>query len=190
MLIVNIIWWSGEQRCSGELLIGFRRGTSVTIRCYVSYTCMLQVLHCFQHMELLALLFCRSTLCGYRSMWRTLWVKHGLVVTEEVIRELLRQMDPVSINSRRRHRLSHRRTYTSRGSNDTWHVDGYDKLWPYGFLISGCINGYSRRIIWLECRHTNHDHAVIYSDVICIMLDMFMVFQMYVTSFTLAFQSD
>ena len=87
-------------------------------------------------------------------------MKHGLVVTQEVTRELLRQMDPVSVESRRRHRLS-RRTYTSRGPNDTWHVDGYDKLRPYGFLISGCIDGYSRRIIWLECGHTNHDPAVI-----------------------------
>jgi hypothetical protein len=97
---------------------------------------------------------------GYRTMWRTLMFKYSMVVSQELTRALLRQMDPVSVDNRRRHRLQ-RRTYTSRGPNDTWHVDGYDKLRPYGFLISGCIDGFSRRIMWLRCAHTNHDPAVI-----------------------------
>jgi hypothetical protein len=31
------------------------------------------------------------------------------------------------------------------------------------FLFSSCIDGYSRKIIWLECASTNHDPAVIAS---------------------------
>ena len=27
------------------------------------------------------------------------------------------------------------------GPNFTWHVDGYDKLTPYGITIHGCIDG-------------------------------------------------
>ena len=93
-------------------------------------------------------------------MWRTLRTKYNLVVSQEVTRDMLRQIDPVNVENRRRHRLT-RRTYTSKGPNDTWHLDGYDKLRPYGFLISGCIDGYSRRIMWLKCAYTNHDPAVI-----------------------------
>jgi hypothetical protein len=93
-------------------------------------------------------------------MWKTLRTKYQLVVSQECTRDLLRQMDPVSVANRRQHRLS-RRTYSNWGPNHIWHVDGYDKLRPYGFLISGCIDGYSRRLLWLECGFTNHDPAVI-----------------------------
>lgn len=36
------------------------------------------------------------------------------------------------------------------------HVDGYDKLKPYGFPIHGAIDGLSRKIMWLKvCRSNN-----------------------------------
>ena len=93
-------------------------------------------------------------------MWRTLRSRYNLRISQDYTRSLLRQMDPVGVQNRRNRRLS-RRTYSSKGPNHTWHVDGYDKLRPYGFLISGCIDGFSRRIIWLRCAFTNHDPAII-----------------------------
>ena len=36
-----------------------------------------------------------------------------------------------------------------------WHIDGHDKLKSYGFSIHGCIDGFSRRLIWLEVNTTN-----------------------------------
>ena len=42
-----------------------------------------------------------------------------------------------------------------------WHIDSYDNLKPYGICINGCIDGYSRYIIWLEAFKTNSDRAVI-----------------------------
>ena len=30
-----------------------------------------------------------------------------------------------------------------------WHIDGYDKLKPYGFCVHGAIDGFSRRIMWI-----------------------------------------
>ena len=30
------------------------------------------------------------------------------------------------------------------GPNYVWHIDGYDKLKPFGIAISGCIDGFSR----------------------------------------------
>lgn len=29
------------------------------------------------------------------------------------------------------------------GPNQVWHLDGFDKLKPYGFCIHGCIDGKS-----------------------------------------------
>lgn len=62
--------------------------------------------------------------------------KHHLRVSRETTRRILSQLDPVAVAARSRHRLI-RRTYVSRGPNYAWHVDGYDKLRPYGFAISG-----------------------------------------------------
>ena len=42
-----------------------------------------------------------------------------------------------------------------------WHIDSYDKLKPYGICINGCIDGYSRYIIWLEAFTMSSDPAVI-----------------------------
>ena len=42
-----------------------------------------------------------------------------------------------------------------------WHIDGYDKLKPYGICISGCIDGFSRKMIWLNTHSTNSDPRLI-----------------------------
>lgn len=73
-------------------------------------------------------------------MCRLLRTKHHVNVTENMVRNMLRQVDPAGVAARRHHRLQ-RRTYISRGPNDTWHIDGYDKLRPYGILISGFVIG-------------------------------------------------
>ena len=64
------------------------------------------------------------------------------------------------IASRRRHRLV-RRVYMNLGPNYLWHIDGYDKLKPYGICISGAIDGFSRYILWLEAHVSNSDPRVI-----------------------------
>ena len=43
----------------------------------------------------------------------------------------------------------------SPGANFCWHIDGYDKLKPFGFSIHGCVDGFSRRILWLEVQRSN-----------------------------------
>ena len=40
-------------------------------------------------------------------------------------------------------------------------MDGYDKLTQFGICIHGCIDGYSRNLIWLEAFHTNKNPKVI-----------------------------
>ena len=31
-----------------------------------------------------------------------------------------------------------------------WHIDGWDKLKPYGFAVHGAMDGYSRKLLWLK----------------------------------------
>ena len=98
-------------------------------------------------------------LSGYRSMWHTLRIKYGIVVPRREVEELLSQLDPDGVQERKRHKLK-RRVYNSPGPNYCWHVDGYDKLKPYGLPIHGAIDGYSRRVMWLVVSRTNNDPDV------------------------------
>ena len=68
----------------------------------------------------------------------------------------------------RRSRALQRRRYSSPGPNHTWHVDGYDKLKPFGFPVHGCIDGWSRRIMCLKLTRSNKIfHNVLwYSNVV------------------------
>lgn len=97
---------------------------------------------------------------GYRSMWQRLREDHKLVVPRETVRLALKVIDPAGVESRLKHRLK-RRQYSVPGPNFIRHIDGYDKLKPFGFSIRGCIDGYNRRIMWLEVRVTNKNPRVI-----------------------------
>jgi hypothetical protein len=61
----------------------------------------------------------------------------------------------------RRHRVMRRRTYISKGPNFMIHIDGYDKLKPYGFPIHGAMDGFSRTILWLKVVRSNNNPHVI-----------------------------
>ena len=54
--------------------------------------------------------------------------------------DILRIADPDGVSARRSHRLS-RREYYAKGPNYLVHIDGYDKLKPFGFAIHGAIDG-------------------------------------------------
>ena len=84
---------------------------------------------------------------GYRHIWHTLKME-GIVVPRSTVEALLRELDPEGTEERRAHRLR-RRTYRNTGPNDAWHCDGYDKLKPFGFPIHACIDGWSRKALWL-----------------------------------------
>jgi hypothetical protein len=96
---------------------------------------------------------------SYRSMWRCLRLKYDIQAPRSMVQRILRALDPEGSDDRRSHRLKRRR-YINPGPNFAWHVDGYDKLKPYGFPVHGCIDGFSRRILWLKVCRTNNDPAV------------------------------
>lgn len=104
---------------------------------------------------------------GYRNIWHALNLA-GISATRDLVMNILRELDPEGAALRKRKRLI-RRKYHSNGPSDLWHADGYDKLKPYGFPIHGCIDGYSRKIIWLRYVMSNNNPYTVgklYFDVV------------------------
>jgi len=100
-----------------------------------------------------------GALHGYRMM-HSKCIQHGLQVRKEDVRLILRELDPRGVDDRMRRRLV-RRSYHAVGPNAVWHIDGYDKIKPFGMCINGCIDGFSRKVIWLNVYFTNNDPKVI-----------------------------
>lgn len=90
---------------------------------------------------------------GYRRMHAAL-LKKGINCRREDVRKIIKELDPEGVDLRRKRRLR-RRKYVSQGPNYAWHIDGHDKLKPFGFSIHGCIDGFSRRLIWLKVGPSN-----------------------------------
>ncbi|XP_016842846.1 uncharacterized protein LOC107981423 [Nasonia vitripennis] len=97
---------------------------------------------------------------GYKTLWRRLKLFYNLVVKRDTILDILRIVDPDGLAERLRHRLR-RRKYNVPGPNFIWHIDGYDKLKPFGFAIHGGIDGFSRKILWLEVASSNNNPDII-----------------------------
>ena len=98
---------------------------------------------------------------GYRYMRQKLRSK-GLAVSRETVRVIIKSLDPAGVERRSGRKLQ-RRVYRCPGPNFTWRIDGYDKLKPFGFCIHGCVDGFSRKIIWLFVGSTNNDPLIIAS---------------------------
>lgn len=97
---------------------------------------------------------------GYRLMWHRLNNIYGLRVTQETTRRMIRIIDPDGVSRRTAHRLQ-RRLYMCPGPNHTIHIDGYDKLKPYGIAIHGAVDGFSRKILWLQACYSNNNPRLV-----------------------------
>ena len=96
---------------------------------------------------------------GYRKMHRYHQTK-GMICYQENLRVTVEYLDPEGISLRKRRRL-HQRKYISKGPNYTWHLDGYNKLKPFGFSVHDCIDGFSRKLIWLKVVSSDKNPDVI-----------------------------
>lgn len=96
---------------------------------------------------------------GYRWMWEKCSM-NNLRCKKEDVRLILSVLDPEGNEQRRKRRLL-RRAYYAKGPNYLWHIDSYDKLKRYGICINGCVDGFSRRIIWINAYNTSSDPQVI-----------------------------
>ena len=92
-----------------------------------------------------------SSLFGYRAMWNKL-----RCCCPSIHGHGLQELDLQASTLRKARKLLCR-SFISRGPKAVWHVDGYDKLKPYGLPIHGCEDGFPRRILWLKvCKSNNY----------------------------------
>ena len=78
----------------------------------------------------------------------------GLRVQRHRIRECMTRVDPVN-TSLRWGIVVCRRKYFVPWPNSLWHLDGHHSLIRWGFVVHGCIDGFSRRIIFLKVATNN-----------------------------------
>jgi hypothetical protein len=84
----------------------------------------------------------------------------GIHVQRSRIRESLKRVDGIARAVRKRYAIS-RRIYNVPGPNHLWHIDSNHKLISWRFVIHGCIDGFSRAIIYLKCFTNNKAETVL-----------------------------
>ncbi|XP_066926370.1 uncharacterized protein [Clytia hemisphaerica] len=87
----------------------------------------------------------------------------GFKLSWERVRESMFRADPDALLQRTLNlRLISRRVYSVPGALSLWHHDGNHKLIRWGFVIHGCIDGYSRKIMFLQCNNNNEAATVLH----------------------------
>lgn len=84
----------------------------------------------------------------------------GIKVQRSRVRESLRRIDCVGRALRTRYAI-YRRKYKVAGANHLWHIDSNHKLISWRFVIHGCVDGFSRAIIYLQCCNNNKASTVL-----------------------------
>ena len=84
----------------------------------------------------------------------------GIRVKRSRIRESIARVDPVNTVLRWGMVVS-RRKYSVPWPNSLWHLDGHHSLIRWRLVIHGCIDGFSRRIIFLKCSSNNKSETVL-----------------------------
>ena len=84
----------------------------------------------------------------------------GIYVQRWKIREALLRIDLVNRAIRRRCTIQ-RRLYNFKKPNPLWHIDSDHKLIHWGFVLHGCIDGYSRAIVYIKCFSNNRAGTIL-----------------------------
>ena len=84
----------------------------------------------------------------------------GLRIQRRRIRECLARVDPANTALRWGMVIS-RRQYSVPWPNSLWHLDGHHSLIRWGFVIHGCMDGFSRRVVFLRCSNNNLSQTVL-----------------------------
>ena len=84
----------------------------------------------------------------------------GLRVQRRRVRECLARLDPQN-RALRWGIVVSRRVYRVPWPNSLWHLDGHHPLIRWKLVIHGCIDGFSRRIIYLRCSSNNLAETVL-----------------------------
>ena len=87
-------------------------------------------------------------------------MEQGIRVSSERIRESLRRVDPLGVITRKCNSIR-RRAYMVSRSMALWHLDGNHKLIRWGFVVHGCVDGYTRIPVFLQCSMNNQASTVL-----------------------------
>ena len=99
--------------------------------------------------------------CGIRRM-KGFLLAQGIRVPWMRVRSSLRRTDPAGILLRTALlNIVIRREYSVPGPLSFWHLDGIHKLIRWGFVIHGCVDGYSRRLMFFKCSTNNKAETVL-----------------------------
>lgn len=96
--------------------------------------------------------------CG-QGMLRALLQQRGIFVQRYKVRESTRRVDPLGTRLRWQ-QVVQRRKYSVPKANSLWHIDGHHSLIRWRFVVHGCIDGFSRHIMYLECATNNKSLTV------------------------------
>ena len=80
--------------------------------------------------------------------------QRGIIVPRSRLRASIHRVDPEN-TALRRSLAIRRRVYHVEGPNSLWHIDSHHKLIRWKFVTHGCIDGYSRSIMYLCCADNN-----------------------------------
>ena len=97
--------------------------------------------------------------CG-ENMVQQILHGSGVKVTRSRVRDSIHRVDSDGVKARKNGRL-HRRVYNVKGPNHLWHIDTNHKLVRWSFIIVGCIDGYSRLPVVIECANNNKAKTVL-----------------------------
>ena len=97
--------------------------------------------------------------CGEKTIAGRL-IAGGIRVPRQRVRDSLLRVDPTGLHARCRNIL-HRRKYQVASPNALWHLDGYHKLIRWKLLVHGCIDGFSRLIVYLKVMPNNRSETVL-----------------------------
>ena len=87
---------------------------------------------------------------GWQFVDARLRTEYNIVAREALIRKALRELSPGAQAKRKGKAVAMKREYRVAGPRSMYHMDGHEKLAKnWGMWIHGCIDGYSRFIIYL-----------------------------------------
>lgn len=79
----------------------------------------------------------------------------GYKITRNALRKSINRVD-LAGRQLRKQKAVKRREYQVEGPHHLWHIDGHHKLIKYGLVTHGCIDGFSRTVIYLRCTNNNN----------------------------------
>jgi hypothetical protein len=93
---------------------------------------------------------------GRRQLITRLCREHGFRGQGRDVRWALHTLDSHGVFLRTRgFKRNRRENFTTNGPDYMWCLDGHDKLARWGIEIYGCVDAYSRKIIWFYVGHSN-----------------------------------